>query len=167
LSTPESRPPTNMRLGRLRELAASAGQRGSEQIKALIEQEGDGRCPRFAGIAEHEGNRTILAADSEGELAHALASLVSAEPPHSAQALIDLDSGERRSAQVHAHITFQSQRPAPSALDLASAAISNVEAVAASVSAANRDCLTSAVEDILSLLAMLDPQAAERLESSC
>lgn len=56
--------------------------------------------------------------------------------------------------------------PPPSPAELAASAIANIEAVEPNVAGEDSDRLGSAGEDVLSLLAWIDPEAAERLENA-
>jgi hypothetical protein len=154
------------RLTRLRELAASTDDGGRATIQALIDRE-HGACPRFAGIATCAGERVLVVAATPRELACSLRDLVTCDPPHSIEALVDLDNGERRAAHTTARITFAAPAhvPPPTPEALARTAIDNIQAVAPGVSPDDHDRLASAVEDVISLLARIDPDAAEALEA--
>ena len=104
------------RLQRLRDLATTTttSEWGRERVQALLDQEpdaADAHCSRFAALAEHAGERMLLCGDEPATIAAELAELTVGELPHSAEAVIDLDSGTRHAATTRASVAFTPQLP--------------------------------------------------------
>lgn len=101
------------RLQRLRALATTTttSEWGRGRVRELLEQEPDApgaQCPRFAALAEHAGERMLLCGDDPAAIA---AELAVGELPHSAEAVIDLDTGTRHAASTRASVTFTPPLP--------------------------------------------------------
>jgi hypothetical protein len=104
------------RLARLRELAnkTSTPEYGREAIAGLLAQEpgnAAATCPRYAAIAEHAGDRSIIVSDDLGELITELcngaADAISRQP----EAIVDLDTGTRHEAERAMRLTFRPPLP--------------------------------------------------------
>ncbi len=107
---------TARRLARLRELAntRTTPEYGRDRIAPLLDQEpgsADVSCPRFAGVCEHCGDRTILVDDDPGALADQLIELALSEVPHQPEAIVDLDTATRRDARPTLTLRFDPALP--------------------------------------------------------
>ncbi len=109
--------------GRLRHLKALVAQRadtdwGQEAVQLELGQDPDSpdaRCPRFAGILEESGDRAVILAETEEELAEEMAARLTSEIPIRPIELVDLDTHQQRLAFCNATVRFTSPEPRPEA----------------------------------------------------
>jgi hypothetical protein len=105
-----------LRLARLRQIAntTTTPDYGRGHIAYLLEQECDAldvTCPRYAGIAENCGDRTIVVADNPAALVEELCELALAEVSHQPEAIIDLDTEVRHEADRTMTLRFRPELP--------------------------------------------------------
>lgn len=96
------------RLRRLRALALKEAPENWARIEPYLTRS-DWRCPRFAGIVEESGERRVILADSEYQLAAAMELMLNDEIPigqTTPMALVDLDTDEHRAAICDVSVQF-------------------------------------------------------------
>ena len=107
---------TAQRLRKLHELVARRANThwGASHIEDELAQTPDSpgaHCPRFAGIVEESGDESVLLDDTEADLARDMAWRFISEIPIRPVELVDLDTGQCRTAVCEATVRFLSLTP--------------------------------------------------------